>query len=207
MYYKYLQNLLYYLYIYIYISRTQKTYINILSEQDLTVLKMEGEIICRENVKPCSPTPPCNRIYKPSLLDQIFPPITVPLVLYYPNNINNNNPISNNINNIDEYISQTTQNLKQSLSATLSLFYPLAGRVKDSFSTDCNDQGALFIVARFDCNLSAFLGKPDLIRASLSHLPSRLMWVEPTPGSHVAMIQVINFHYLVYIWAESPVVF
>ncbi|EYU33330.1 hypothetical protein ABFS82_03G017500 [Erythranthe guttata] len=145
---------------------------------------MEGEIISRENIKPSSPTPDDKKTHKYSLLDQIMPPVFVSLVLYYPN-INNNN-------NIDDFICETTQILKQSLSTTLSLYKPLAGRIKDSLSIDCNDQGVLLVVVKFKENLSDFLKKPDP-KACRAHIPVTLTWDEPGPGSHVAMLQVNYF--------------
>ncbi|KAK9113528.1 hypothetical protein Syun_020325 [Stephania yunnanensis] len=38
--------------------------------------------------------------------------------------------------------------LKSSLSQTLTLFYPLAGRIKDEYHIDCNDDGVKFVHAR-----------------------------------------------------------
>ncbi|KAL7155628.1 hypothetical protein ABFS83_03G088900 [Erythranthe nasuta] len=146
-------------------------------------MKMEGEIISSENIKPSSPTPHDSKIHNYSLLDQIVPPIFVPFVLYYPN-----------LDNIirDDFVSRTTQILKQSLSTTLSLFYPLAGRIKDTLSIDCNDEGILLVVVKFKENLSDFLKKPDP-KACRAHIPNQLTWAEPGPGSHVAMLQVNYF--------------
>lgn len=145
-------------------------------------MKMEGEIICRENIKPYSPTPYDKKNDKLSLLDQILPPITVPLILYYPNP----NPKT----------TKSTCILKQSLSQTLTRFYPFAGRIKDSFSIDCNDQGALLVVAKFNSlSLSDFLKKPVDLHACRAHIPSQhqLNLSEPGPGCHVAMFQVNHF--------------
>lgn len=143
------------------------------------------EIVSKEFIKPSSPTPDHNKILKLSLLDQIVPPIYAPLVLYYPN-------LENKPNNAHDFISQTTQTLKQSLSQTLTRFYPLAGRLKDALSIDCNDEGVLFVVAKIDTNLSGFLEKPDP-QACRTHIPTQLSWSEPGPGSHVAMIQLNYF--------------
>ncbi|KAK6131381.1 hypothetical protein DH2020_034866 [Rehmannia glutinosa] len=146
---------------------------------------MEFEMISKEHIKPSSPTPHDQKIHKLSLLDQIVPPIYVPLVLYYPN-------LENKPKNAD-FISQTTQILKQSLSETLTRFYPLAGRIKDSLSIDCNDEGILFVVAKFETNLSDFLKNPDP-ETCRAHIPSQLSWAEPGPGSDVAMIQLNYFN-------------
>ncbi|GFP86940.1 salutaridinol 7-o-acetyltransferase [Phtheirospermum japonicum] len=148
-------------------------------------MKMEFEIISKENIKPSSPTPHDQKTHKLSLLDQIVPPIYVPLVLYYPN-LENTSPQN------PESISQTTQILKKSLSSTLTNFYPLAGRIKDKLSIDCNDEGVPFTVAAFETSLSDFLENPDP-ETCRAHIPSQLTWAEPGPGSNVAMIQVNYF--------------
>ncbi|KAL3845391.1 hypothetical protein ACJIZ3_002794 [Penstemon smallii] len=148
---------------------------------------MESEIISKENIKPSSPTPPHLKTYNLSLLDQIVPPIFVPLVLYFPAPENASRNASS-----DPFISQTIQILKQSLSSTLTRYYPLAGRIKDNFSIDCNDEGVPFVVTKFKGNLSDFLKNPDPAECR-SHIPCVLSWTEPGPGTHIATIQVNYF--------------
>ncbi|XP_047976906.1 stemmadenine O-acetyltransferase-like [Salvia hispanica] len=147
------------------------------SPNDNKTMKMEAEIISKEFIKPSSPTPNHKKTYNLSLLDQIVPPIYVPLVFYFPNPQN---------------LSQITPQLQQSLSTTLSHFYPLAGRLKDSLSVDCNDEGIAFVVAKFAYSLSTFLRNPDAA-ASRCHIPTPLTWAEPGPGSPVAMAQLSHF--------------
>ncbi|MCD7465917.1 hypothetical protein HAX54_002132 [Datura stramonium] len=99
------------------------------------------EIISKEMIKPSSPTPPPLRIHKLSLLDQISPPVFIPLIFFY----QDDDQLFHNINRATklEYC------LKQSLSEALTRFYPLAGRLGDNKSfIDCNDAGAEFIVAQ-----------------------------------------------------------
>ncbi|XP_051124244.1 stemmadenine O-acetyltransferase-like [Andrographis paniculata] len=143
-------------------------------------MEMEMEMISREFIKPSSPTPPSQKIYKLSLLDQIVPPIYVPLVLYYPNSDKNHH---------EDSISQI---LKESLSSTLSHFYPLAGRIRDTLSIDCNDEGVLFLVSRSNSTLSDILRKPDP-KACRTHIPSDLTWDEPGPGDKLAMVKLTFF--------------
>ncbi|KAL3634910.1 hypothetical protein CASFOL_021964 [Castilleja foliolosa] len=143
------------------------------------ILKMESKIISKQNVAPSSPTPQNLQTYKLSMLDQIVPPMLVPLVLYFPN------PTK----------TPTTDNLKHSLSVTLTRFYPLAGRVNpDGQSINCNDQGVPFTVVKFNHNLSHLLrNKPD---EKLPHhlLPCGITWdTEHCPGSSVALVQVNHF--------------
>ena len=49
-----------------------------------------------------------------------------------------------------------------SLSQTLTRFYPLAGRIKANDSIDCNDDGAVFIEAQANVELSQILKDPDM---------------------------------------------
>ncbi|KAI8008369.1 Vinorine synthase [Camellia lanceoleosa] len=57
-----------------------------------------------------------------------------------------------------------SERLKVSLSETLTRFYPLAGRLRDNFLVDCNDDGVDFVEARVINNfhLSNFLDRPTL---------------------------------------------
>uniref|UniRef100_A0A7N2N209 Uncharacterized protein n=2 Tax=Quercus lobata TaxID=97700 RepID=A0A7N2N209_QUELO len=55
--------------------------------------------------------------------------------------------------------SRKFQLLQQSISDTLTRFYPLAGRLLDASTIGCNDDGGFFIEARCDSPLSDFLSK------------------------------------------------
>ncbi|KAK2979323.1 hypothetical protein RJ640_013287 [Escallonia rubra] len=112
-------------------------------------MKMDVQILSRETIKPSSPTPHHLKNFKLSLLDQIMPEFYIPLTLFYPTKIGHLSP------------SQTLTGLKKSLADTLTRFYPLAGRIKDSIYIDCNDEGVLFSVARVNCKLSKFLEEID----------------------------------------------
>lgn len=96
----------------------------------------------RTLVKPSVPTPDHLRTCKLSIFDQLAPPAHVPLVFFY-----ENYPVEGKL-----------EQLVNSLSETLTRFYPLAGRfVKDGFYIDCNDDGALYVEAENDTDLSDFL--------------------------------------------------
>ncbi|KAL3632101.1 hypothetical protein CASFOL_025085 [Castilleja foliolosa] len=97
------------------------------------------EIISRETIKPSSPTPQHLQKMHLSYLDQLLKPIYISLIIFYQSP---SQPI-NRLSNL-----QTSQRLKKSLSHTLTLFYPLAGRIQDNFIVDCNDSGFEFIDAR-----------------------------------------------------------
>lgn len=115
----------------------------------------EVKIISRVIVKPSSPTPLLSRRnLKLSFLDQFLPPFYVPVIFFYqpPHHL------SDDINNHALII---PQQLKQSLSDSLTLFYPLAGRINPLNSNiDCNDAGAEFVEARVHSLLSDAIKHP-----------------------------------------------
>ncbi|XP_058076323.1 vinorine synthase-like [Magnolia sinica] len=116
-------------------------------------------IISTETIKPSSPTPPHLSKILLSLLDQLNRPHYIRFVLFYSNN--GGSPLDN------------CQQLKKSLSETLSRFYPLAGRIEGDSSIECNDMGAGFIQARVDGQLTEYLRMPD-IKAVDGFLPCEL---------------------------------
>ncbi|KAF5443018.1 hypothetical protein F2P56_035615 [Juglans regia] len=113
---------------------------------------LDVEVITKDTIKPSSPTPDHLRRYNLSFIDQITPQIFMPLVLFYPRDSNAH------LNNID-----CQDNIKTSLSKALTLFYPMAGRVKDNSHVDCNDEGVHYVEAKTNCNLSEFLEDPNLV--------------------------------------------
>ncbi|XAR70342.1 Acetyl-CoA-benzylalcohol acetyltransferase [Bertholletia excelsa] len=116
---------------------------------------MKTEISSRKLIKPSSPTPNHPPTCSISFFDQLAPPIHVPLLYFYP---------ADSTKTVDKI-----QRLEQSLSEVLTVFYPQAGRYhKDDLLVDCNDQGAEFVEATVDLNLSEFLEegpKVDLLRS------------------------------------------
>lgn len=109
-------------------------------------MKIEVEVISRETIKPSCPTPDHLRRYQLSFLDQIAPPVYMPLVLFYPADTLSR--------------SEKSDQLKKSLSQTLTRFYPLAGRVKDNLYVDCNDEGIPYVEAQVSCQLSDVISDP-----------------------------------------------
>ncbi|RWR74325.1 vinorine synthase [Cinnamomum micranthum f. kanehirae] len=110
------------------------------------------EVISKERIKPSSPTPLHLRSFNLSLLDQLAPRFYIPLLLFYTAKDSNHLLQTN----------QVAQKLRTSLSKTLAIFYPLAGRLKDDDTIDCNDQGVEVFHARVDEHLSEFLKKPHM---------------------------------------------
>ncbi|XP_059658977.1 stemmadenine O-acetyltransferase-like [Cornus florida] len=109
------------------------------------------EVLSKEMIKPSSPTPHHLRNLKLSFLDQIAPPVYVPLIFFYQTEIGQS---------IDH--AQKSQSLKLSLSGTLTHFYPLAGMIKNDGTIDCNDAGVEFIEAQVHSHLSQVIEKPDV---------------------------------------------
>ncbi|XP_038688555.1 stemmadenine O-acetyltransferase-like [Tripterygium wilfordii] len=143
---------------------------------------MEIEIISTECIKPSCPTPHHLRTYKISLVDQFGAPVLVSSILFYP-------PIK--ATSIS--ISKRSQVLKQSLSSTLTLYYPIAGRFIDNLSIDCNDEGLCYKVARANCGLHDYLKHPDHILKLTKFVPGEIICCETTPGGDVLMIQETVF--------------
>ncbi|XP_065876135.1 BAHD acyltransferase At5g47980-like [Euphorbia lathyris] len=111
--------------------------------------KMQPEVISREFVKPSFSTPNNHpSVHNLSFFDQIVPSFYVPLLFFYTSK-----------NGETDHHRSTV--LKISLSAALSHYYPLAGRIKDDVTVNCNDEGALFLEARLECNCAEILNNPD----------------------------------------------
>lgn len=109
-------------------------------------MAMKLEILSKEVIKPDSPNH--LQTLHLSLFDQFLPKTYVSAIFFY----DDHQPDQEEI---------LVQKLKNSLSQTLSLFYPLAGRIKEGVTVDCNDEGALFTKARADVLLSDVLRNPS----------------------------------------------
>jgi shikimate O-hydroxycinnamoyltransferase len=92
---------------------------------------------------------------------------------------------------VADIVSQISHSLKQSLSETLTRFYPFAGKIKDRLSIDCNDEGVFYLEACVNCHLVECLSQPNI--PSLQKFLPRESWKDPTEGDHVTMIQVTRF--------------
>nr|GEX06966.1 pelargonidin 3-O-(6-caffeoylglucoside) 5-O-(6-O-malonylglucoside) 4'''-malonyltransferase-like [Tanacetum cinerariifolium] len=110
-------------------------------------------------VKPSTSTPTTHCFYNISFTDELAPTIYVPLILYYSSPSNNPNGLNGNI----------CDHLEDSLSKTLSEFYPLAGRFIRKLSLiDCNDQGVLYVLGKANVPISDIAGlenglTPDIL--------------------------------------------
>jgi len=147
-------------------------------------MKVEVEIISREDIKPSSPTPSHLRVFRLSLLDHLIPSPYVPIILFY------TSPKSNTT-----YLSEVPERLellKKSLSETLTKFYPLGGKIKEDLSIECNDEGANFVLVRVKCPLDEFLVQPQLTVLN-KFLPVGLVSEGSNSGTYVTNIQVNIF--------------
>ncbi|KAK3017649.1 hypothetical protein RJ639_003266 [Escallonia herrerae] len=145
-------------------------------------LDIQAEVLSTETVKPSSPTPSTLGTWKLSLLDQLSPPVHIPTILYYATSDADN----------AEKIKRMSTRLQASLSETLTHFYPLAGRIKDRSSIDCNDEGVLFSLAKININLFDFLRMPR-IKSLDKFLPRVSHGVEPENATVQVAVQLNIF--------------
>ncbi|XP_068664961.1 vinorine synthase-like [Aristolochia californica] len=112
---------------------------------------VDVQVTSTETIRPSSPTPEHLRTFKLSMLDMSAPTFYIPLVFFY----------SSNIKVAKSQNAAKSHRLKTCLSETLTRFFPLAGRVKEESSVDCNDQGVDFVEAQVSSQLSEFLKLPN----------------------------------------------
>ncbi|XP_024933878.3 stemmadenine O-acetyltransferase [Ziziphus jujuba] len=109
------------------------------------------QVISKQSIKPSAPTPDHLRHYQLSFLDQIAPTVFMPMIFFYPKQADHINLTKK----------QLVDRIKNSLSESLTLFYPLAGRVKNKLYVECNDEGACYFEAEAKCKLSDILQNPN----------------------------------------------
>ncbi|KAK9286250.1 hypothetical protein L1049_014637 [Liquidambar formosana] len=141
---------------------------------------MQIHILSRNLIKPSSPTPRDRKNLKLSFIDELSPPVYPTMIYYYPANSS-----KCRAKNVDR-----RHQLEKSLSDTLTLFYPLAGRfIKDKLLVDCNDQGVEYLEAQVDGQLSEILqGEPNT--ELLNHLAP---FVAESDTSPLVAIQINVF--------------
>lgn len=142
-------------------------------------METKVEILARNIIKPASPTPDHLRNYKLSLLDQFMNEHYGGIVFFY-------------ASNPEEDHREKSRSLQRSLSETLTHFYPLAGRFKDTSTIDCNDEGGYFIEAKTNCKLSDFLGKSSLEMVSRLNPTVDSVTMELSGGA-MLLVQLTTF--------------
>ncbi|KAK9090972.1 hypothetical protein Sjap_024149 [Stephania japonica] len=136
---------------------------------------MEIEIVSIEAIKPSQATPPNLKTHQFSIIDQHIPHTRLSVPFFYSPPLPNSQPLI------------ITDLLKSSLSKALTLFYPLAGRIKDDHYIDC-DGGVKFVHARVrHLSLSQALSPPN---------PDQMVQLLPTEytrGEELLGVQVSFF--------------
>nr|GME04347.1 vinorine synthase-like [Ipomoea batatas] len=141
---------------------------------------MKVEVRSKEIVRPSSPTPQSLNNYKLSFMDQLALNVRIPFVFFYE---------SSGVYSHD--YANTIDEMKKSLSNTLSLMYPLAGRVKeDKVTIECNDEGVEFIVADVAEIMSCLLENPEMEK--IRQLSPSAKVYEPQPVGKVLMAVQVN---------------
>ncbi|KAM7513555.1 hypothetical protein LguiA_003138 [Lonicera macranthoides] len=134
----------------------------------------------RETIKPASPTPSNLQHYNLAPLDLLSFTNYVPLVLFYPNNGSESSQNS---------AADRSRRLKQSLSETLTKYYPFAGRLTSAGSyIHCNDDGVEFQETRVECKLVDVLEKPGYVDLQLL-FPAGLVWGNVDENSALVVVQ------------------
>ncbi|KAI4373833.1 hypothetical protein MLD38_011905 [Melastoma candidum] len=148
---------------------------------------VQVEVVRAETVKPSSPTPDHLRRLELSFLDQVSPPVFMPIVLFFPDD---------GVHSDQE----KGDRIKESLSEALTLYYPLAGRVKDNLYVDCNDEGVLYVEARVRCQLYDILRDP-VPKVLNEFLPVELDDVKELPVAVQVLTACLPMQNLLYIQA------
>ncbi|KAJ6676262.1 ACETYL-COA-BENZYLALCOHOL ACETYLTRANSFERASE-LIKE [Salix viminalis] len=127
---------------------------------------MKVQILSRKLITPSSPTPRHLQNLKISWLDQFLSPHNyLPFIFYFPSNGDENNV-------------ERSKQLQNSLSETLTIFYPLAGRyidnnlryIDNNLIIHCNDEGVEYTEAQVSGCLSQFLEGGELETERRNHL-------------------------------------
>ncbi|GMH30117.1 hypothetical protein Nepgr_031960 [Nepenthes gracilis] len=138
---------------------------------------LEIKIVFRETIRPSSPTPHHLKSFRICSLDQASPVRYTPMILFYPAAPGGRHP---------------PPQLKLSLSETLTKFYPLAGRIKDNFTIDCNDEGIPYIEAKVQLSMLDFLRDPRIDLLGY-FLPREDTCPEPITELAQLCVQVTSF--------------
>ncbi|KAI3767473.1 hypothetical protein L2E82_17606 [Cichorium intybus] len=141
-------------------------------------------IITRELIKPSSPTPPHLKTYNLSSVDQLFHQTYIPLILFYANN-----------GDCSFSTKHIAQEMKKSLSHSLTRYYPFAGRLPTPTTpyVDCNDEGVIFVEAKNDSQLKTFQDITEQDR-NMDHLFADGLVCENYPlSTNIAGVQLNHF--------------
>ncbi|KAF3675380.1 hypothetical protein FXO38_04784 [Capsicum annuum] len=138
--------------------------------------------LSKKIIKPFSPTPFSERIYKFSFIDQFNSTQYIPLAFFYPNNKRVTSIGPNDMCKI----------IENSLSKALAAYYPFAGTLRDNVHIECNDIGADFYKARFDCPMSEILKSQDRNVKEIVY-PKDIPWNVVAPNRELVTVQLNQF--------------
>ncbi|KAJ1440363.1 Transferase [Sesbania bispinosa] len=116
-------------------------------------MEAKFQIMSTQVIKPFTTTPHHLKQFNLSFLDQISPYQYTSVLFFYS---------ASNVSSDDTNFISLCDNLKDSLSNVLTLYYPLCGRIKANSYIDCNDAGVPFIEARVSSHLSSILEYPQV---------------------------------------------
>ncbi|KAJ0672710.1 putative deacetylvindoline O-acetyltransferase [Helianthus annuus] len=141
-------------------------------------------IISRDTIKPANPTPSHLQTYNLSEHDLLIGKLYSPMLLLYPNK-----------DSCSLTAQDKTRVLKNSLSRSLTKYYPFAGRLsthKTPF-VDCNDKGVVFLEAQSEAKLEEFqLGMAQ--DENLDNLfADDMVWNNSPHSTNLVGIQVNHF--------------
>ncbi|KAK9910592.1 hypothetical protein M0R45_034548 [Rubus argutus] len=115
------------------------------------MVNIEVSVISRYTIKPSAPSSSLHLLkpYKLSIFDQLTPNTYVPMLFFY-------RIIDPNFD-----LPQTLTHLRNSLSETLTLYYPLSGRTKSNLYIDDFDAGVPYLEAEVNCPMLEFIKLRD----------------------------------------------
>ena len=153
--------------------------------------EIKVETTRRETIKPSSPTPQHLGIVKLSWLDQFSPETYVSIILFYPFiTTSKHSPTPQNPTQI---ASERLLSLRETLSKTLALYYPFAGRLRDNFAVECNDEGVEFVEAKASFPMSKVLKNPDRVGVLKSFLGASPESSLDSHGGSLLVVQATLF--------------
>ncbi|CAK7337037.1 unnamed protein product [Dovyalis caffra] len=131
---------------------------------------MNVKILSKKLITPASPTPPHLRNNKVSWISKFQSPLLhLPNIFYYPSIT-------------DEDNIERSKQLQKSLSETLTIFYPFAGRyIDDNLILDCNDEGVEYVETQVSGCLSQLLEGGELETQLRNHLAPIPLQPENSP--------------------------
>lgn len=109
-------------------------------------------LVSKKIIKPSLPTPSTHSLHKLSLVGQGFSNFFIPFALFYPKKL---------VDTISGGPKQISKLLENSLSKTLTCYYPWAGSSIDNATIHCNDIGAELLEVQINSPMDNVVNNPD----------------------------------------------